>query len=82
MAIDPNVWLVVEQVMEDENHILLQAVVTFASQASCPIIATMSRTVKIAGGGSLSSDAISGLIQFRKRSLPMSLSCSSLMVMR
>jgi hypothetical protein len=37
---------------------------TFGSQASCPIIATMSRTVKIAGGDSLTSDVVSGLISY------------------
>jgi hypothetical protein len=112
MAINPEDWLAVEQVMEDENHVLLQVEVTdthqqpppqlllisghaahgtssaatfslvvniggkrgvvlvnsgstdsfmdytFARQASCPILTTVTRTVKVAGGGSLSSDVV------------------------
>jgi hypothetical protein len=30
MAIDPDNWLAVEQVMEDENHVLLQAETSYS----------------------------------------------------
>jgi hypothetical protein len=118
MAIDPEDWLVVEQVMKDENHVLLQAKVSeteqqqppqllmisthaahgtsfaatfsvvvtiggkrgvslvdsgstdtfldysFASQSQAPIISTQSRTVKVAGGGTLNSNATTRLVPY------------------
>jgi hypothetical protein len=118
MDMSPENWLVVEQVMEDENHVLLQAETSepamqqppqlllisshvvngtssaatfslviiiggkrgvalvdsgstdtfidysFASQCHCPIISTKSRAIKVAGGGTLDSNATTGSVQY------------------
>jgi hypothetical protein len=118
MAIDPENWLAMEQVMEDENHVLLQAEVSdtkqqqspqlllisthaitstssaatfslvvniggkrgvalvdsgstdtlldysFARQSQLPIISTVSRHVKVAGGGTLDTNAITGMVSY------------------
>jgi hypothetical protein len=37
---------------------------TFASHISCPIFTTISKFIKIVGGGSLTSDAITGVIPY------------------
>jgi hypothetical protein len=42
MAIDPENWLAVEQVMEDENHVLLQAGSTESDQPTQPQLLVIS----------------------------------------
>jgi hypothetical protein len=42
MAIDPENWLAVEQVMETENHVLLQAEVTDLGQQQTPQLLLLS----------------------------------------
>jgi hypothetical protein len=53
MAIDPENWLAVEQVMEDENHVLLQAETTDSEQQTQPQLLVISSHV--ANGTSLAA---------------------------